>query len=143
MHPALTVQFCTRRDRVILGLPNFIFPTPMQVSRIWQEIADQKDENHGSSIGSNTFLPFYFDVIRHKSVMRRVLLPIGNFPNTCGSVIYRYGNFPNPLPFSYGSLTRIERSYSLHLANGGMERCSCWQRLPTSKFVVLKKIMCT
>ena len=26
-----------------------------------------------------------------------------------------------------------ERSYSLHLANGGMERCSCWQRLPTSK----------
>ena len=31
------------------------------------------------------------------------------------------------------TLTSRERSYSLHLANGGMERCSCWQRLPTSK----------
>ena len=35
----------------------------MQVSRIWQEIADHKAENHGSSIGSNTFSPFYFDII--------------------------------------------------------------------------------
>ena len=35
----------------------------MQVSRIWQEIADQKTEKHGSSIGSNMFSPFYFNVI--------------------------------------------------------------------------------
>ena len=61
VHPTLTVQFCTRRDRVILGLPNFNIPSlsfPMQVSKIWQEIADQKAENHGSSIGSYTFSPF-------------------------------------------------------------------------------------
>ena len=117
----------------------------MQVSGKWQEIADQKAENHESSIGSNTFSPFYFDVIilscsvinRNSTVARRVLLPIGNFPNTYGSVIYRYGNF---LPTLYRlvtgtvfTLTSREHSYSLHLANGGMERCSCWQRLPTSK----------
>ena len=51
-------------------------------------------------------------------------------------LVYRYGNFPHPLRVSYGTvftLTVESVLYSLHLANEGMERCSCWQRLPTSK----------
>ena len=48
----------------------------MQVSRIWQEIADQKAENHGSPIDSNTFSPFYFDVIILSCYSRLGISPI-------------------------------------------------------------------
>ena len=113
-----------------MGVPNFSIPflsSPYSGFQNMTRIADQKAENHGSSMGSNTFSPFYFDVIilSCSTVTLCVLLPIGNFPNTCGSVIYRYGNFPNPLRVSYGDCIYTysrEHSYSLHLANGGMEK---------------------
>ena len=56
---------------------------------LWQELAEQKAENHSTSIDFNTFSPFYFDVIiytgfvmnRDQSSCAARATPEWDFPN--------------------------------------------------------------
>ena len=69
-----------------------------------------------------------------------MLLSIGNFPITCGSVIYRYGNFHNLLPVTVESV--------LNKASQSTWQTEAWRDAVVGrdyqhlKCAMLKKIMC-
>ena len=65
--PALRANSCIAIDRLMIELLDFHIPflsfTNAGFKGYWQELAEQKAENHSTSIDFNTFSPFYFDVI--------------------------------------------------------------------------------
>ena len=67
MLPALRANSCIAIDRLMIELLDFHIPFlsfyQCRFQGLWQELAEQKAENHSTSIDFNTFLPFYFDVI--------------------------------------------------------------------------------
>ena len=60
MLPALRVNSCIAIDRLMIELLDFHI---CKFQGLWQELAEQKAENHSTSIDFNTLSPFYFDVI--------------------------------------------------------------------------------
>ena len=60
--PALRANSCIAIDRLIIELLDFHIPFQCRFQGLWQELAEQKAENHSTSIDFNTFSPFYFDV---------------------------------------------------------------------------------
>ena len=66
MLPALRANSCIDFDRLMIELLDFHIPFLSFTNagfKGWQELAEQKAENHSTSIDFNTFSPFYFDVI--------------------------------------------------------------------------------
>ena len=65
--PALRANSCIAIDRLMIELLDFhiffSFFYQCRFQGLWQELAEQKAENHSTSIDFNTFSPFYFDVI--------------------------------------------------------------------------------